>query len=254
MREPYVPLFCSITDSTIWSLDAETCKVFITMLAMADPEGYVAAAVDGIAGRSRLSIEQVESAIQKLSAPDPRSRNKSSDGRRIVEVDRGWLIPAIPWFRELARHEAEKARKRKWARANNSGRPMGASEVARPTETETETETEREIQIGLLREAQPKSALRTSRKRHTAIPDGWEPSRTPAIIALEQKVHVPTELAQFRDRAVRDGATYVDWDAAWRTWLRNAARFGRTNNTHPTVKRPGETTEAEAMRKFRGGK
>jgi hypothetical protein len=147
MREPYIPLFCSITDSTIWSHDAETCKVFITMLTMADPEGFVASAIDGIAGRARLPVETVERAVECLSTIDMKSRNKTDGGRRVIQVDRGWHIPAIPWFRDLARKEAEKARKREWARANNSGRPAGASAIARRTETETETKTEKHTEV-----------------------------------------------------------------------------------------------------------
>jgi hypothetical protein len=152
MHEPYVPLFCSITRSTVWAEDAEVCKVFITMMAMADFDGYVAGAATGIAAVASLPVETVDRALAVLMAPDPRSRNKANGGRRVVEVDRGWHMPAIPWFRQLARLEAEKARKRQWARANNSGRPKGASASARRTETETETEiqtkTETERDLG----------------------------------------------------------------------------------------------------------
>ncbi len=213
MREPYVPLFCSITDSTIWSLDAETCKVFITMLAMADPEGYIAAAIDGIAVRSRLSVDQVESAIKKLSAPDPRSRNKSSDGRRVVEVERGWFIPAIPWFRQLARHEAEKARKRLWARENNSGRPSRASATPRRTETETETEEKILPSVG------------APKRKRCSLPEGFTPNAKHRQLADERCVHLQSEFESFKDHHTAKGSLFIDWNAALRMWIRNAKKF-----------------------------
>jgi hypothetical protein len=207
MREPYIPLFCSITDSTIWSADAETCKVFITLLAKADPEGYVAAAPDGIAATARLPVETVERALAVLMAPDPRSRNKENDGRRVVEVPRGYHVPAIPWFRKLAREEAERARKRQWARDHNSGRPESASATARRTETETETETEKKIQISKRRSA----LWRT-------VPSDWAPEPKHA----DKAQHWPAgryalELEKFRNWEFKTPRS--DASKAWFVWI-----------------------------------
>lgn len=219
MREPYIPIFCSITQSTLWSADAAVCKVYITMLAMADPEGYVASSVDGIAALARLPLEEVDKALAELMAPDPRSRSKTDSGRRVFEVPRGWHIPALPVFRALARKESEKARKREWARANNSGRPTSASATARPTETETETETETDPEP-------EKSAKRTKRgPLWHFVPETWKPvgkvlSDTQTILGRR----FDAELARFREWEFRDGKS--DADRAWRRWARTAAESG----------------------------
>jgi hypothetical protein len=65
-----------------------------------------------------------------------------------------------------------------------------------------------------------------ARKRATQLPDGWEPNGTHHKIAEETGVDLKLEAVQFRDHHAAKGSTYKDWDAAFRTWLRNAVKFG----------------------------
>jgi hypothetical protein len=68
--------------------------------------------------------------------------------------------------------------------------------------------------------AQPK-------RKPSEIPEGWSPSRKHHDLASELGVDCVRESEQFIDRNVSKGERYVDWDAAFRTWLRNAAKFNR---------------------------
>jgi hypothetical protein len=88
----YTKLFESITDSTIWRAPDTTRLVWITMLAMADQHGYVGASVPGLADRAKVSLEACLTALECFLAPDEWSRSKEYDGRRIAEVDGGWLL------------------------------------------------------------------------------------------------------------------------------------------------------------------
>ena len=88
----YTKLFGSIIASTIWSEDDQTRIVWITMLAMADKHGEVQASIPGLAKFSQVPIHAVEAALVKLKAPDAYSRTKERDGRRIEEIDGGWVI------------------------------------------------------------------------------------------------------------------------------------------------------------------
>lgn len=112
MSEGFTKLFSSITDSTIWSEDNETRIVWITLLAMSDGEGYVAAAIPGIAKRANVSIQAVEAALRKFQQPDPYSRSKEHEGRRVAEVERGWFILNYRRFREIRDKEARKQQNR----------------------------------------------------------------------------------------------------------------------------------------------
>lgn len=143
VREPYIPLFTSVVRSSLWSLEGEVIKVFLTVCAEADPEGFCSASIDGIRRIADIPIDRVQSHIALLCAPDPHSKDLSrgGDGRRLLTVPGGWKVVNLSWYRELARKEAEKARKRRhWN--EKAGPDRSARRAARRTETETETETE----------------------------------------------------------------------------------------------------------------
>lgn len=88
----YTKLFNSILDSTVWQEPDSTVRVWITMLAMADAGGIVAASVPGLASRARVPIEACVTALKTFMEPDQWSRTKDHEGRRIVEVDGGWAL------------------------------------------------------------------------------------------------------------------------------------------------------------------
>lgn len=90
--ETYVKVFQSILDSTVWQEALPTKVVWITMLAMKDRRGYVGASVPGLAKRAGVTLSECEAALAKFMAPDPYSRTKANDGRRIEEVAGGWVI------------------------------------------------------------------------------------------------------------------------------------------------------------------
>jgi hypothetical protein len=129
MREAYVPLFQDIRSSSLWALDSDVRMVWITLLTMVDPEGYVCAAIPGLAVAANVPVGKVREAIAIFEAPDPDSRSTEHDGRRLQKVPRGWLVLNYGAIRRRAAHEAEKARKRRWANkqraANDAEEPAG---------------------------------------------------------------------------------------------------------------------------------
>jgi hypothetical protein len=88
----YTKLFGTIVASTIWREDKETKIVWITMLAMANKLGIVEASIPGLADMARVTIPEVERALECLEGPDRYSRTKDHEGRRIRAVDGGWLV------------------------------------------------------------------------------------------------------------------------------------------------------------------
>jgi hypothetical protein len=129
MRETWVPFFQDIRQSSMWAYDAETFKIWMTLLTMVDPEGYVCAAIPGIAIAAGIPVEKTREAMALFEAPDPDSRSQEHEGRRIQRVPRGWLMLGFEEHKRRAREEAEKARKRRWARLN---REAEATEPAEP--------------------------------------------------------------------------------------------------------------------------
>ncbi len=88
----YTKLFNSIVTSTMWEESPVVCKVWITMLALADRGGIVEGSVPGLAHFARVSVDQVEKALTKFMAPDKYSRSHENKGRRIEAVDGGWRL------------------------------------------------------------------------------------------------------------------------------------------------------------------
>ena len=88
----FTKLCSTIITSSVWSEDDATRIVWVTMLAMSDSDGMVDSSLPGLAALSRVTLSECESAVNKLSAPDIYSRNESNEGRRIVAVERGWVI------------------------------------------------------------------------------------------------------------------------------------------------------------------
>jgi hypothetical protein len=92
MPVTFTKLFSSITESTIWCESDQIRIVWITMLAMANKNGYVFGSAPGLANRARVPLESVREALVKFQEPDPDSRTKEFEGRRIKEVDGGWQL------------------------------------------------------------------------------------------------------------------------------------------------------------------
>lgn len=90
--QSFSKLFSSILDSTIWSESVTTKIVWVTMLAMTDSLGCVYASIPGLGKRAGVSLNEAEAALKCFLSPDPYSRSKEHEGRRIKEIDGGWQL------------------------------------------------------------------------------------------------------------------------------------------------------------------
>jgi hypothetical protein len=100
--------------STVWNEDNDTRIVWITMLALADRYGDVEGSVPGLAVLARVSVDGCRAALTKLSNPDPDSRNKYKEGRRIEAIDGGWRIINYDDYRKKLSKEERAEYQRLW--------------------------------------------------------------------------------------------------------------------------------------------
>lgn len=76
-------------------------------------------------------------------------------------------------------------------------------------------------------------------KRKTGWPGAWEPDLAEAGRLLECALPRAKAIAEkFRDFHQARGSKFVDWDAAWRTWLRNEQDFAA--RSRPVEKPPSK--------------
>ncbi len=108
----FVKLFSSIINSTIWNTDLATRVVWVTMLTMADADGYVRSSVPGLARSANVTPEECQRALALLIAPDPESATTEHEGRRIAPVEGGYQLLNYVKYRNMLTVEDRKARDR----------------------------------------------------------------------------------------------------------------------------------------------
>jgi len=144
----YTKLFGTITASTIWAEDSDTRVVWITMLAMCDRNGEVAASIPGLANIAQVPLIKTEEALSKFMGPDKYSRTKDFEGRRIEEIPGGWVLLNHASYRAERDQEARKEYRANWMREKRQKDREQVSEQNEPactypdTNTNTDTNTE----------------------------------------------------------------------------------------------------------------
>jgi len=168
----WTKLFNTIITSSVWQADDTTRLVWITMLATKDSNGIVEASIVGLAHIARVSMEDCEKAIHILESPDPYSRTKTKDGRRIEKVPGGWKVINHVMYREKGRSVG----RREYLRQKQAERRVRQKQQCQPmstnvnqnkpisdTDTDTDTDTTPPISPqGVKGEKSPKSGSQNS--------------------------------------------------------------------------------------------
>lgn len=151
----FTKLFSGLVHSTVWREEMHVKVLWITMLALTDRNGHVAASLPGLADAARITLEQAQDGLARLSAPDPYSRTKLYEGRRVEEIDGGWKILNYAKYRELrnkderrlsnreavARHRSKKSKSLTVSDVSHGHPPSSQAEAEAEAEAEAPTTT-----------------------------------------------------------------------------------------------------------------
>jgi hypothetical protein len=146
----FVKIYSTILDSSVWGESKDVRLLWVTMLAMTDQHGNVAASLGGLARRAGLTREECEVALAVLEAPDPDDRSGVDDGRRVRKTDGGWFITNHKHYRDVRTDKQVKDAERQ-ARRREKGRSTESvtshdvtslSDESRGVATEAEADTE----------------------------------------------------------------------------------------------------------------
>jgi len=135
----FTKLFSDIILSSVWSEDDKTRLVWISLLAITNADGFVSGSVPGLATAARVSMEDCEKALKKLASPDPHSRTKDHEGRRIEVVDGGWLILNYRLYRDRVSDDPNAVKVRERVRRHRERQrtsPLSDSHPGTTTEAE----------------------------------------------------------------------------------------------------------------------
>ena len=135
----YTPLFTSIMTSSIWTEDDATRITWITLLFLADKDGKVEGSIPGLAQVAHVPVDACEAAIEKFKAPDRYSRTKEYEGRRIIEIENGWLVLNHGKFRERAKSRAKYYQE--WRDRKKEKTPQTPKEKKQTTDSDTDSAT-----------------------------------------------------------------------------------------------------------------
>lgn len=134
----FTKLSSDIVRSSVWLTAPHVRLVWVTMLALADRDGWVGGSVGGLAHAANLPVDQVREALAILSSPDPDSRNPDNDGRRIAVAERGWTVLNHSAFRNSdSRREYMRGYMREYRKR---GAASDSDSDSDPDQTETDTE------------------------------------------------------------------------------------------------------------------
>jgi hypothetical protein len=130
----FTPLWSGIVDSSLWDEPDYVVKVFVTMLAIKDPDFIVRKTAYQIARQARKTEAEVLEALKILAAPDTkRLEPQPYNGRRLEKVKDGWLILNGEKYQEKMVQHFKRAR---WARAQAAKRERDRQKKG-PTGSET---------------------------------------------------------------------------------------------------------------------
>jgi hypothetical protein len=138
----YSKLYSSIVHSSLWTEPDHIRILFITLLAIADREGYVFGSRNGLIRLANLDPDQCAAAdpFQALMDADKDSsdilRNPENEGRRIVAVAGGFQILNFLYYRSLRNEDDRREQNREAQQRFRSKRASAKVSQRQPTSAE----------------------------------------------------------------------------------------------------------------------
>lgn len=147
---------------------------FVAMITLADEHDDVDMTLNALAGATGLPLGVLKEGIEILEKPDPNSRSKREEGRRITRLDEhrpwGWHIVNRDFYKRMRDREERRAYQRDWLRdkrkrGNDVDRASTADDSASTNvdlDRRQETGGRRQEEGGTVGGMQPSLSLGTS--------------------------------------------------------------------------------------------
>lgn len=214
----YAKVFSQMYDGSLCTQGPwQALVTFQQLLVLADQDGSVDMTAEAIARRTTIPIEIIQLGITELLKPDPKSRTPTEDGKRIVPLspdrDWGWLVVNYKHYRQLKREVDRREYHREYWHKRKT-------QHTQPNQPIAEAYAEAKEKIG------------TAKRRHR-LPDDFQINETGLQASKVAGIDTNAELQRFRDFHTGKGTVMVDWQAAWRTWVSNAVKFGGAKKIEP---------------------
>jgi len=222
----YTKLFSDIITSTIWREDDKTRIVWITLLALADRYGNINASIPGLVVLANVERKRCEAALRTLKSPDPDSRTRDYDGRRIEDIDGGWHILNYAKYRNKMR-SVERTEYLRIKQAEFRAKKNKTVDVNNVNQYQPIAEAEAEAEA----KAEAKAIKEKKEKKKRAAP--FNPPSLLEVSEYAKSIDFQFDAEQFIDFYASKGwmvgkNKMKDWRAAIRTWKRRQLPAGET--------------------------
>lgn len=236
--------------------------VWALLLHMRDKNGHVDVTPQYIHNVTGIPMPDLMACIERFTSPDPASRTKGEDGRRMRLID-----PNRPWGWQIINHQLYRERARlisKNQREIESGQNQGRmSDRRRPPPTAgdhpSEAEAEAKADGEGARDAPPapfalESGTAAERKprgnsRACQIPEdfGLDDELSSYATSRLPGVDLAQLLDDFRNHHTAKGEPLKNWRAAWRTWVGKALKYGYPGQPRGGVRSQQQPQRARAF-------
>jgi hypothetical protein len=163
-RDGWFKVSRRLIESSLWAEDPVTLKVFLALLeASQQPgcmrRGTVIISRPILAGRCLISVEQLDAAITTLAGPDPESRTKGHEGRRLEVLSNGFRVVNYGVYHDRKAEEA-------LSKARRAAGQAGGEASAEGRKNQQDTQQQKPSK------PQPKGKQTGDRRRETGNGDG----------------------------------------------------------------------------------
>jgi uncharacterized protein YdaU (DUF1376 family) len=222
---PYLPLYVAdyLLDTQPLSTNARGIWIDVLCLMWRDGQrGVMTKSIDDWCRTLRCSEADFLTAIVEFLhnltckvLKDDIKRTVRLTNRRMVRESKD---------RKLNRLYVQRHRSKNACKDNVSALSAVSSES--DSESESESELREEKKDGIIVVDKPRPIT----KRASIFPDGFEPDERAQTLAASYGLNPYKEVAAFRDHHTAKGSVFKDWQAAFRTWLRNSLRFNQRSH------------------------
>ena len=112
----WTPLWSQVVDSSLWEEKPSVRVLFVTMLALKDADHICRYDAYKLHKKANLTPEETKEALRILQNPDTRRKafEQEFDGRRIQQVEQGWLILNGEKYRSMIQKMKQREYKTIW--------------------------------------------------------------------------------------------------------------------------------------------
>ena len=192
--------------STVHLSDAEDLAYRRLIEFYYDTESPIPLETQTVSKRLRLGSEVVENVLKEF----------------FQKTDKGWRHKRCDL--EINAYLAKCERNRQVGKLG--GRPKKTQMVSENNRLETQPEPEPEPEP-----LKPKTQKKSS--KGSQVPEDFLPDETGLRLAKESGVPIEVEILKFKDFHASKGSVMKDWQAAFRTWIRNAIKFNGYTKPDP---------------------